>query len=231
MPEGGRLVIRTDASADRSRVRLTVRDTGCGMDEHTRLHAFEPFFTTKDPAHGTGLGLSMVFGIVTQSGGTVEVESELGEGATFVVELPAVASAEAGAEGSDERPRATTTGETVLLVEDEEIVRALGERVLENAGYTVLVAANGAEAIALAERQETGIDLLLTDVVMPGMSGPQVAKRLTALRPGLRVLYTSGYAEDDVWTNGGNGDGFIAKPFTPELLRRKVAEMLEHASR
>jgi CheY-like chemotaxis protein len=142
-----------------------------------------------------------------------------------------VASAEAGAEGSDERPRATTTGETVLLVEDEEIVRALGERVLENAGYTVLVAANGAEAIALAERQETGIDLLLTDVVMPGMSGPQVAKRLTALRPGLRVLYTSGYAEDDVWTNGGNGDGFIAKPFTPELLRRKVAEMLEHASR
>jgi signal transduction histidine kinase len=244
MPRGGQLTFRTRsaaidaAAAERLAmpagpcVLLEVRDTGVGIDEATRLRIFEPFFTTKESGKGTGLGLATVYGIVRQSGGAVEVESEPGQGTAFrlfllcadPVERPAQPPAVIG--GPD------TGDETILLLEDEAGVREMAERQLTARGYRVLAVAKCTDALELAERLDGPIDLLLTDVVLPQMSGPEVAARLGALRPGVKVLYVSGYTDDALDGHGvlGPGISFLAKPFTSAQLGRKVREVLDDPS-
>lgn len=212
-------------------VVLTCTDTGAGMDEETLSHVFEPFFTTKPKDRGTGLGLAVVYGIVKQSGGHIWVESEPGRGTTFEIYLPRV-DAEADAQTSSGRAGATGH-ETVLLVEDMSAVRAAAIRILSAAGFQVLSAGDGLEAIEVAERFEGHIDLLLTDVVLPHMSGKQLAERLVEARPGLRVLFTSGYAEGEIVHQGvlDEGTHFIPKPFLADDLTRRVREVLDEAAR
>src|SRR5438094_695988 len=230
MPEGGRLTIKTDnVDAGGSQVLPHVSDSGVGMDEEVQAHLFEPFFTTKPRGKGSGLGLATVYGIVRQSGGHIAVDSAPGRGATFRVYLPRV---EAPLDPTD-RPRPVTApaagSETILLVEDEHLVRLLARKVLERAGYRVLVAAGGAEALELAERYAGPIHLLLTDVVMPGMNGRALMRRLAPLRPDLRVLYMSGYADEAVAQHGvlDPGTAFLQKPFTPGGLADKVRGVLD----
>ena len=245
MPDGGRLLIETaDFEDNRSEARqhpdshagsyvmLAVTDSGVGMDEGTRQRIFEPFFTTKDVGRGTGLGLSMVQGIVGQSGGYVTVESEPGEGTTFRVYLPAVAEAEVEIEkpASD---AASGGKEMVLVVDDQAEVRSYAVAVLKNYGYRVIQAASAGEALLLCERERRQIHLILTDVVMPNMSGFELAKRLEKLRPGIKVLFMSGFAESVIATHGVlAGDAqLIAKPFSPEELTGKVRAVLGPPSR
>src|SRR5213592_1044324 len=230
MPEGGRLTIKTDnVDAGGSQVLLHVSDSGVGMDEEVQAHMFEPFFTTKPRGKGSGLGLATVYGIVRQSGGHIAVDSAPGRGATFRIYLPRV---EAPLDPTD-RPTPVTApaagSETILLVEDEHLVRLLARKVLERAGYRVLVAAGGAEALDLAERYAGTIHLLLTDVVMPGMNGRELIRRLAPLRPDLRVLYMSGYADEAVAQHGvlDPGTAFLQKPFTPGGLADKVRGVLD----
>jgi PAS domain S-box-containing protein len=210
-------------------VMLTVSDTGMGMTATTQSHIFEPFFTTKERGKGTGLGLSTVYGIVKQSEGYVWLESEPGRGTTFRVYLPRV---DAPVEASAPAPvRAASLGgdETILVVEDQEPVRRLTRKVLETQGYAVLAAADGPEALRMAERHPGTIHILVTDVVMPGMSGREVGRRLAAGRPEMRVLYLSGYADDSIVRHGvvEPGLAFLQKPFTPETLSRRVREVLD----
>ena len=229
MPEGGRLSISTRhvAHLGAPHVELVVSDTGTGMDADTLSHLFEPFFTTKDTSRGSGLGLATVYGIVAQSGGEVLVVSVLGEGSSFRVLLP-LATQQASVADVVVAPSTVTSGtETVLLVEDEDTIRPLVDEVLSRSGYTVLTAPAAAEAIALL--RTNSVDLLLTDVVMPGMSGPDLARIATAERPDLRVLFTSGYTtEPDEVLTGANA-AFIGKPFSPKTLVAKVREVLDAA--
>jgi CheY-like chemotaxis protein len=222
---------------------LEVSDTGAGMDEETRSHLFEPFFTTKEQGKGTGLGLSTVYGIVKQSGGHIAVESALGTGSTFRIYLPRVAASAAAAAPEPRRaPEVATArrpapgenlaagrGETILLVEDAQRVRAVVREILEMTGYTVLEARHGAEAVEVANRHAGPIHLLLTDVVMPQMSGRELAQRLATLRPDLKVLYMSGYTDDAIVRHGvlASGIAFLSKPFTPDALALKVRELLD----
>ena len=242
MPFGGRLTIRTagatmDASAARARgldpgeyAALVVSDTGSGMTADVRHRIFEPFFTTKEVGKGTGLGLSTVYGIVKQSSGHIEVSSELGQGTTFRVHLPRGVGDLA--EAAPERPSQTHGVETVLLVEDEPMVLDLASRVLGSRGYRVLVASNATEALQVAREHAGKIDLLLTDVVMPGLPGPELAARLETVTPGLRVLYMSGYADDSVARLGAEqGISFLAKPFSGEVLAARVREVLDQPGR
>ena len=211
-------------------VVLRVTDTGTGMDAATLERAFEPFFTTKPRGKGSGLGLATVYGIVRQSGGHVDVESTPGAGTTFRIYLPRVTGeAEAGAEDAAAAP--ARGAETVLVVEDDERVRALARKVLEQAGYRVLVAAGGKEALAAAEGHDGPIDLLMTDVVMPEMSGRTLTRRLAQRHPGLKVLYMSGYSDEDIAQHGvfEAGIPFIKKPFTPSLLTQKLREVLDRS--
>ena len=236
MPRGGRVAVRTaDVGAGRPGGRpgpyvlLEVTDTGVGMADEVRARIFEPFFTTKPPGHGTGLGLAMVQGFVEQSGGSVEVESAPGRGATFRVYLPrADRPAPAGGSHADIRV-APAGGETVLVVEDEPAVRALTVRVLRGRGYTVLEAGSAAEADRVAVAHPGAIDLLVTDVILPGEGGRPLALRLTAARPGLRVLFMSGYTDDEVVRHGVERDEahFLQKPFAPAALAAKVREVLD----
>lgn len=212
-------------------VRLVVADTGHGMDAKTQARMFEPFFTTKERGKGTGLGLSTVYGIIKQSGGYIWVDSTPGQGTTFTIDLPRV---EASLEPVRLPERSTPpyrSAATVLLVEDEEMVRAVARDTLQAQGYTVLEAMNGGAALLISERHQGTIDLLLTDVVMPYMSGPELAERLTAQRPAMRVLYMSGYTDDALAPHGvlQPVTAFLAKPFTPDSLLRAVREALEAA--
>ncbi len=243
MPRGGRLTLATGeeevspATAPRHPalpagryVTLTVTDTGVGMDAETRARVFEPFFTTKEVGKGTGLGLATVYGIVRQSGGDIVVYSEPGHGAVFRVYLPCRAGGEASlASRSPGAPGAPLPrgGETVLVVEDEPTVRELIRTTLDGLGYRVLTAASGDRATVAAHGGP--LQLLVTDVVMPGLPGPELAAQLTAAHPGLRVLFISGYTDDAVLREAvrEGRSAFLQKPFTREALAHKVREVLD----
>jgi two-component system, cell cycle sensor histidine kinase and response regulator CckA len=243
MPSGGVLEITTEnvhvdeayarqhvGAAPGPYVRLSVSDTGTGMDRETRERVFEPFFTTKEVGKGTGLGLSTVYGIVKQSGGHIWVYSEIGMGTTFKIYLPAV---DAPIDPVVVRPQVSAPqgSETILLVEDEEGVRELIDEVLTARGYHVLAASRGMEALQIAEFIEEDIDLLVTDVVMPQMSGREVVMRLAPGRPKMRVLYLSGYTDDLILQHGAlePGAAFLQKPFSATDLARKVREALSRS--
>ena len=199
------------------------------MDAKTLSHVFEPFFTTKEAGKGTGLGLSTVYGIVKQSGGHVTVYSEPGVGTTFKVYLPRVEDAPEKVSGSPRQPRQAGGTETVLVVEDEEAVRRLVFRSLEAHGYKTLPVASAHDALLLCEKRDVEIHLLLTDVVMPQLSGKELAQRAAALRPGMKVLFMSGYTDDAIVHHGvlDAGTPFLQKPFTPRSLAQKVREVLD----
>ncbi len=214
-------------------VTLAVRDTGTGMDADTRSRIFEPFFTTKGPGKGTGLGLATVYGIVAQSGGAITVESEPGSGSIFCVSLPL-------AEGplEERKPSAPPVAlikhsETVLVAEDEDVVRQLVCTILEEFGYKVLCAASGAEAIKIAQEHPGTIDILVTDVVMPEMHGPELASHLSKQRPELKVLYVSGYSENDISEQGVLYEGLevLQKPFSRAALAEKIRKILDSPAR
>ncbi len=241
MPDGGALTIETrNVSLGEKAPRhlgleggravvVEVRDSGCGMDAETRSHLFEPFFTTKEIGKGTGLGLSTAYGIVKQSGGAIEVESEPGAGSTFKIYLPRVAAAVSDVQSraaAHTLPRGT---ETVLLAEDEEEVRALLRRVLVKSGYTVLEAIHGLDAVRWAEDYRGPIHLLVTDIVMPGLGGADLARRLRVLRPDMRVLYISGYADQGPSVREASGPDavLLQKPFSAETLAEKVRAVLD----
>ncbi|HEU5303066.1 MAG TPA: PAS domain S-box protein, partial [Gemmatimonadales bacterium] len=240
MPEGGQVRITTSNIPEESPpsrrqdgpgaglVRLTVSDTGAGMDVATQTRIFEPFFTTKQASSGTGLGLSTVYGIVEQSGGHISVESAPGQGATFTITLPPYTGSEPAVTTSDWR---TPPGgkETLLLVEDEAPIRDSVKRLLEWHGYTVIEARNGVDALTIYENSQTGIDLVLTDLVMPEMGGSELVERIRAHNPEVRVLFMSGYADRPVTDNGSDydGTGFVEKPFTVETLIRRLREVLD----
>jgi PAS domain S-box-containing protein len=243
MPKGGRLTISTDeidigagedwdgeALGPGRHVRLRVADTGSGMTEEVRARLFEPFFTTKGIGRGTGLGLATVYGIVRQANGHVSVDSTLGAGTVFTVLLPAVTASVVVA-ATEVRASARGT-ETILLVEDEDAVRALTRRILERQGYTLLEAADGREALRIADAHAGPIDLLLTDVVMPNLGGRDLAEAVRARRPETRVLYMSGFTDDAVVRHGVSvaADALLQKPFTPIALTRKVRSILDGSS-
>jgi CheY-like chemotaxis protein len=237
MPQGGEILIQTSwENLDPGRrehsliqpgpyVVLSVSDTGLGMDRETQSRIFEPFFTTKEQGKGTGLGLSTVYGIVKQSGGYIFANSELGQGTTFRIYLPQV---EDPLEHASPTQVALGGSETVLLVEDEESVRELVHETLASKGYKVIEADDGEAGLRLAESYEGTIDLLVTDVVMPGMGGCELAQRVGASRPQIKVLYLSGYTEDAIVHHGvlEPGTAFLQKPFTLQVLARKVREVL-----
>ena len=239
MPRGGTLTFAvasaaldpTPAGALPSHVVLSISDTGVGMDADTRERIFEPFFTTKATGDGTGLGLATVFGIVQQSGGHIVVESAPGKGATFRIYLPRTDLTTGGAAAIPTDGASLRGTETILLVEDEEQVRVVTRAILQRHGYTVIDAQNGGEAFMICEDRTGPIHLLLTDVVMPRMSGRELAAHLQPLRPDMRVLYASGYTEDAVVRHGLDGGSidFIQKPVTPGALLRKVREVLDRS--
>jgi CheY-like chemotaxis protein len=249
MPEGGRLVLKTgrrtletpevvgsEEIPPGSYAALTVSDTGTGMEPAVLSRIFEPFFTTKDRDKGSGLGLATVHGIVHQSGGCIRAESAPGKGTRFTILLPHADEAEEreSAESAGERsappgPAPTRGSEVVLLVEDEDNIREPAQEVLEGRGYTVLAAHDATEALGLAQDHPGPIHLLVTDVIMPGMSGSQLAERMASLRPEARVLYISGYPEDAIDHHGVSqiGPSFLQKPFPPGLLLSTVRSMLD----
>ena len=243
MPNGGKLTLETGNvnldeayAADHYPARagpfvlLAVSDTGIGMSEETQAHMFEPFFTTKEKGKGTGLGLATVYGIIKQSGGFIWVYSEVGHGTTFKLYLPRVEElAERASQPAQARARAGRGTETVLVVEDEAPVRSVARQVLERHGYTVLEAPSAEAALDIATRYSGIIHLLLTDVVMPGLNGRELASRLATLRPDARVIFMSGYTDDAVTRHGvlEPGSAYVQKPFTPDAIARKVREVLD----
>jgi CheY-like chemotaxis protein len=241
MPVGGTLTIQTQnvyldkdymsehiATSAGPFVKMTVTDTGEGMDEKTQKRIFEPFFTTKEVGNGTGLGLSTVFGIVKQSGGDIVVYSEIGHGTTFKIYFPRVDESVQKVKWPDDAKGDLKGTETILLVEDEEIVRNLVREVLTNNGYHVLEADNGKAAVSIVKTYLEPIHLLLADVIMPGMSCRTMKDAIVKLRPDIKVLFMSGYTDDSIASKGmfDSGTAFIEKPFSPEALARKIREIL-----
>jgi PAS domain S-box-containing protein len=242
MPQGGELKIRTSSvflngendvyqmgSQPGDYVMISVSDSGQGMSEAIQEHIFEPFYTTKEQGKGTGMGLATVYGIVKQSGGHISVNSEIGRGTTFKVYLPLVREKayKPQATGTTKQfPRGT---ETILLVEDEKVVRNLSKSLLESCGYKIIEAANGQEGLSICQQPETKFDMLVTDVVMPKMSGRQLAEQVERLRPGTKILYMSGYTDDEVLRQGvvKAGENFVEKPFTFDTLTQKIRELLD----
>jgi two-component system cell cycle sensor histidine kinase/response regulator CckA len=245
MPEGGRLTIQT-ANVELAPsyaathpplgpgryVMLALSDTGDGMDTETQAHLFEPFFTTKDLGKGTGLGLATVYGVVKQSDGHISVYSEPGVGTTFKIYLPRL-DEEATVEGQPDLAPAVGGPETVLVVEDEAMLREMLRETLERHGHRVLVARDGTEALQIADEETAAIQLLVSDVVMPGFTGLQLAEQLAPTRPEMRFLFISGYTDGASLHRGlpGPGPAFLSKPFSPEALLRKVREVLDGAVR
>jgi hypothetical protein len=241
LPQGGGITVRTAAALLGTQqpdndppappgpyIALAVSDTGTGLSPEARAHLFEPFFTTKELGKGTGLGLATVYGIVKQNGGFIYVDSAPGQGTTVRVYLPEAVEPLPATEGPPITVPATGGSETVLLVEDEPAVRQFARRALEANGYLVLAAARGEEALSLAARHQGPIHVLVTDVVMPGMGGPELARRLAERRPTLRVLYCSGYTDDAAVREGVReaGRAFLQKPFASEDLIQKLREVL-----
>jgi signal transduction histidine kinase len=245
MPRGGKLTIETrnvELDEDYARahhgvtpgqyVMLAATDTGTGMDRATQARIFDPFFTTKEKGKGTGLGLSTVFGTVQQAGGHLWVYSEPGEGTTFKIYLPRTDAPET--KKSRAAPAGSKRGtETILLVEDDEQLRKVTRGILTGLGYTVLDAPAGPEALRLCEHHDGTIHLLLTDVVMPKMSGPQLAEKVVAMRPDIRALFMSGYTDDAIVNHGvlESGVDFLQKPLTPDAVARRIREVLSSAAR
>jgi nitrogen-specific signal transduction histidine kinase/ActR/RegA family two-component response regulator len=240
MPHGGVLTIETDAveldetyvarhagSSVGTHVMVAVSDTGHGIDEATHKRLFEPFFTTKEPGKGTGLGLATAYGIVKQSHGSIWVYSELGHGSTFKVYLPA--TTELPVESLTPQPTSLAGTETILIVEDQVEARAVIRETLLRRGYVVVEAGNGPEALQVCEQHPGPIHALLTDVVMPGMSGRHLAEILATQRPGLRIIYMSGYTDDAIVRHGvlDSGLSFVQKPFTATSLLQKIREALD----
>ena len=245
MPQGGTLTIRTanaDVNESSSRfhfgaspgrwVAVSVSDTGIGIDPESQSRLFEPFFSTKERPAGAGLGLATAYGIVSQSGGQNFCASEPGQGATFAVYLPRLDAPHRSAGQRDDQPDPVRGTETILLVEDESAVRDLTRRCLEASGYRVLQAGSAEEALDAVSRHSGSLDLLLTDVIMPGASGPELSRRLLIDRPDLRVLYVSGYTDETIASQRLLADGasFLQKPFTPEALARKVRDVLDRSA-
>jgi CheY-like chemotaxis protein len=242
MPSGGRLTIETaDVDLDEdyttsrgegaagANVLLAVSDTGVGMSEDVQRHLFEPFFTTKDPGAGTGLGLATVFGVVKQSGGSIYVYSEEGRGTTFKIYLPAAVPDPAQSAPASPDAAAERGAETIMIVEDDARVRDLVRLMLESKGYDVLCAGSADEATQLCAERSGDVDLLLTDVIMPGVNGRVLAERLAASSPAMRILFMSGYSDEAVYRHGelSPNAAFIEKPFTDRTLARKVREVLD----
>jgi CheY-like chemotaxis protein len=242
IPDGGTLQITTKKvefdessigthpdAAPGNYALMTVTDTGVGMSEETMQSMFDPFFTTKSEGKGTGLGLAMVYGIVRQSGGWIEVWSKLGQGTSFSIYLPRIDTAPV--QDQVDAPTASNLrgNETVLVVEDENEVRRLTRTILESYGYRVLEAANGEEAVNVSENHSGEIHILVTDVILPGMDGKVVSDRLRALRPKLKVVYMSGYPDDIISPRGivERDVAYLLKPFRPDVLAAKVREVLE----
>ncbi len=243
MPGGGQLTIETanvapgapasDGAPAAPQVCLRVRDTGSGIEPEVQAHVFEPFFTTKEPGKGTGLGLSVVYGIVRQHGGEIRLQSEVGHGTTFEIRLPRVAGAAEEPAEVAARPAPPGGTETILLVEDSAQVRGLLRTVLTASGYTVLEADSPAAALRISGERAAPIDLVLTDVAMPGMSGLALAQELRAARPALRVLYMSGHLQESIAQHDAAGEGiaFLQKPFAPSVLLARVREVLDAGER
>jgi CheY-like chemotaxis protein len=241
MPDGGELILETsnaeidsgyvlehpDATAG-AFVLLAVTDSGTGMDEETSKHIFEPFFTTKGPSRGSGLGLATVYGIVKQSQGWIGLSTRPGKGTAFEIYLPRITADIANDPDADDSRADLCGSETVLVVEDQDEVRGLTTKVLTDYGYRVFEAADGAKALALVKGFSGLIDLLLTDVVLPGMNGRELAECIRKLLPTVKVLYTSGYSQNLIANRGVlYGDvAYIAKPYTPDGLATKVREVL-----
>jgi CheY-like chemotaxis protein len=244
MPTGGTLSVATadvviagDGSAATSPVppgayaTLAVGDTGTGMTPEVRERIFEPFFTTKPVGRGSGLGLPTAYGVIQQSGGHIVVDSTPGRGSIFTIYLPRIAKRDAAPPTGEPERRPGRGAETILLVEDEAAVRRLARRILERQGYSVLEAEDGHRALALARAHDGPLDLLITDMVMPGLSGRALAERLTTERRGLRVLFMSGYTDDEIVRRGLTGRhttiDLLEKPFTADVLLRAARAVLE----
>jgi len=229
MPAGGSLTLRT--AADDAEVSLTIADTGCGMDANTQARAFEPFFTTKEAGQGIGLGLALVYAIVRQGGGRIEIDSELGRGTTIKIFLPRMEADDV--EAMEQATPATADAdahETILLVEDEELVRQMAVLTLERRGYQVLVARDGTDAVARANAHAGAIDLLVADLVMPRLGGEELAHALREKRPKMRVLYMAGYGDQPFVPPdrpGGEPAAVLQKPYVATALADKVREALQ----
>jgi CheY-like chemotaxis protein len=241
MPNGGKLLIETaNIELDEGYSRrhpplaagryamLAVTDSGIGMDAETQAHIFEPFFTTKEQGKGTGLGLATVYGVVKQCGGYIWVYSEKNHGTTFKIYLPRVDGPVEGSRGADATAETPKGRETILLAEDEDAVREIAREFLQLSGYTVLEAPDGASALALAEKHDGPIDLLVTDIIMPGMTGRELAQRLAEKRPEVKIVFMSGYTEYATSRQGSvaENETLLTKPFTRVTLARTVRDAL-----